>query len=164
MPFALPSILSRLAVPMRQHPHRTILAVILIAACAALSFEGLSGNLSSLSKTFQADLRPAGYTELAFAAPTQLPTRLTKDGTVSFAFAVHNVQGSTTTYPFSIYSEVNSSQNTTLASGQLTLQNGQWITKQETVHIGRTGFTQQIFVSLPLQQQTIDFWIKGAKQ
>ena len=164
MPFALPSILSRLAGPMRQHPHRTALTAILIAACAALFFETLSGNLSNLAKTFQADLRPNGYTELAFAAPTQLPTQLTKDGAVSFAFAVHNVQGSTVTYPFTVYSEISGSQEIPLATGNLTLQNGQWTTTHETVHVSRPGFTQQIFVSLPLQQQTIDFWIKGAKQ
>lgn len=164
MPFALPSILTRLAAPLRQHPHRTILAVIVLVASITIASEAFTGNLSNLASTFRTDLGPTGYTELAFASPNTLPVQLTRDGGVSFRFTVHNMQGNTTTYPFTVFSEINGSQKNQLAVGQITLQNGQGITKQETVHITQTGFTQRIFVSLPQQQQNINFWIRGAEQ
>ncbi len=160
MPFALPSILTRIIAHVRQHLHRTILVAGIFVLLLIVAIEGFTGNLPHVLTTLRNDLQPQGYTELAFNNTAELPKKANNETVLNFSFSIHNAEGQITSYPY-IVAVKSGNTITGLDSGRITLQNDQWITRPESVRLFNVAPIQQIFVFLPTKQQTINFWVKG---
>ena len=102
---------------------------------------------------------PERFTELYFANAASLPTEAITGEPITFSFVIHNVEGVTTSYPYTVYITYPSGKSITLANGLVTLGNG----ASTTIPI-EDAFTTlgkgTVVVDLTSLDQQIDFLLK----
>ena len=96
------------------------------------------------------------FTELYFENHTSLPHAIFQGETISFAFTIHNLEGATTTYPYSVYfydgtSTIPIDQSTT------TIPDNGTSTESETYTFKTSPMWQEIFIELIGRDQFIHF-------
>jgi len=134
-----------------------LLIILLVAALAALILymnrSAIHGELSNLKLIPQ----PEHFTELYFDNHLSLPKNIVAKQPVSFSFVIHNLEGATTTYPFSVYFEYPGGTRITLTSSSVTLADNA-STSIAVVHTFRTSnLTGMVVVNLMTLDQQIDF-------
>lgn len=108
--------------------------------------------------------QPEAYTELYFNNSQELPSVPTTQS-ISFSFHLHNVEGATVTYPYDVVAYGANGVATVVKNGSVTLGNGIYTDVPVTFVLPKadqTGRTE-VLVILPIQNQTIDFWLGAAK-
>jgi hypothetical protein len=149
----------------RIRPYGLALAVLVVAPFMAfgISWLGSPSKLSSLWQSINTTSQSQGYTELFFNNSTHLPVRAATDGSVSFSFALHNVESEALTYKYLIIVK-NGSATAIIDRGSIYLHRGGRTSHTENVLLGNsTTSRQQISVLLVAQKQSISFWLVGAK-
>jgi len=102
------------------------------------------------------------YTELAFKNIYNLPSTIPSNDKISFAFWVHNVEGRTYTYPYTVTLKTGS-KTTILTKSTLTLLSNAQASISEKLTVPSSSSRQQVDVTLTNLHQSIDFWLKGNK-
>jgi hypothetical protein len=135
-------------------------ATLAIAALAALGLAQTGPGHSAvggLGFSSQADR----FTELAFAAPARLPSRVPAGTSrVALGFDLHNAERRATSYRWSIVQD----GGTVLASGRLQLASGARAGIDRTVSVRCVpGRRIRVAVRLASPAQSIGFWTRCAK-
>jgi hypothetical protein len=105
---------------------------------------------------------PERYTELSFDRNLRLPSALTQKP-IPFAFTIHNAQGQTMTYSYTVMAQAVGGSPRQLAAGSVNLADGSTQTVTQTITLPKGAAATEIMVILPNQQQEIHFWL-GATQ
>jgi hypothetical protein len=100
---------------------------------------------------------PERFTELYFTDPAAIPTSTVAGQTMSFAFTIQNLEGVTTTYPYTSYFEDATGGTTSLANGIISLPDN----ASASIPVSYTfpaSVNGEVVVNLPtLGNQQIDF-------
>ncbi len=132
--------------------------VALIAVVVVLAALAQTGPGYALLKDAGLYKDPASYTELAFAAPADLPARLTsKETPLRLAFRIHNVSGSSRGYDWSVVL-VHAGRSKVAAGGAVAVPAQGQTTVAKTVPLACTGGRLQVIVRLADPRESIDFW------
>ncbi len=106
---------------------------------------------------------PEPFTELYFDTYPQDPSQVTNGTTISFSFTIHNVEGTTTTYPYLVY-VMRSLGTTTIDEGVITLADNASSTISEAAVLSYAWEPGEFIVLLPTLQQHIDFYVPTTTQ
>lgn len=71
---------------------------------------------------------PERFTELYFNDYSSLPRKTVAKEFISFSFIIHNLEGATTTYPYSVYFQYPDGYKVVFAADAITLADGQYQT------------------------------------
>lgn len=100
--------------------------------------------------------KPEKLTELYFNDSANLPTSATSNQAISFAFVIHNLE--TTDYKYTYEVSVNANGIRHIVdSGTVLVKNNQYYAKQEKFDLLNSPASQEVFVELTNNQQSIDF-------
>jgi hypothetical protein len=99
------------------------------------------------------------FTELYFENPSSLPQHITANQPLSFAFTIHNVEGITTTYPYSAYLQYPSGLQVVFASGTTTLSSNASTTIDIQHMFYFSNQNPEVVVKLTSLSQQIDFYV-----
>jgi hypothetical protein len=133
---------------------------IAMVALAAIGF--LLGQNESVAHAFYlaTTKQPERFTELYFNNSQNLPTQVTAGLTYSFSYHVTNHEAQTESYT-AIVTMLQNGRPAQLETTKFSLPDGQG--QDVTVHFkaARTGETLELIVSLPANQESIDFRSKS---
>lgn len=101
------------------------------------------------------------FTELAFNNVYNLPSTIPANNQIYFSFWVHNVEGRTYTYPYTV-SLKTGSKTTILTNSSLTLLSNARTSISEHVTVPNSSSRLQVEVTLTSLRQSIDFWLQGS--
>jgi hypothetical protein len=131
--------------------------VILVLVCAVIF-------LSYKKEAVQAELNnlklipiPERFTELYFDDASSLPRQTVRGQQISFAFTVHNVEGATTTYPYTVYFQYALGYKVVFASSTMTLAPDESTTTIISHVFSQSNETGKVVVNLTSLDQSIDF-------
>ncbi len=102
--------------------------------------------------------QPERLTELYFPADQTLPATYTPGKSYIVAFAIHNMEYRTTTYPYKATLQWGNSTQV-LKTGSVTLANSQEETIDVPVVAPASGARVEVAVSLTRLNQSIHFWL-----
>ena len=101
--------------------------------------------------------QPEHFTELYFENHSSLPKQSISGKNVSFSFTIHNLEGATTTYPYSVYFEYPSGFRVIFQNSTTTIADDMYQTIA-TSHVWRaSNLSGKIIVELTNMDQKIDF-------
>jgi hypothetical protein len=134
-----------------------VLVVGLILLCVGLA-QTSQGHVA-LSKVGLYE-EPANYTELAFAAPGDLPSTLSSPNSpIDVSFSIHNVSGTERSYQWSVVLTKTGQKGHVKASGTVTTPAQGRVTVTKSVAMACTGGRLQVLVRLASPAQSVDFWV-----
>jgi hypothetical protein len=158
VPFSLPKNLNPRKIDDLSSLQRVASLFVVIAFIVLISW---LVNTSKISSFYNAILpHNQTYTELAFNNVNNLPSTIPTDNQISFSFWVHNEEGQTYTYPYTITIE-SGNKTTSIKNGTFTLKSNTQRSIQETITIPSSSSSQQVSINLTSLKQSIDFWLKG---
>ena len=99
------------------------------------------------------------FTELYFDNSSALPQNIIRHQPFSFSFTIHNLEGATTTYPYSVYLQYVSGAQSVFDSGRVTLSNGAATTISIRHIFNFSAKGPEIVVKLVSLNQQIDFYL-----
>jgi hypothetical protein len=105
---------------------------------------------------------PESYTELYFDHNLTLPSVVT-DKPITFAFGIHNAQGQTMIYPYTVTIVSANGTIRPLAHGLIAIADAATATIPEAIGLTAGTTNAEISVDLPNQHQEIHFWLGAAK-
>ncbi|HSW81073.1 MAG TPA: hypothetical protein VLG40_01635 [Candidatus Saccharimonas sp.] len=131
-------------------------AVAILVVGGAIVISITQRQQATLATTRQ----PERLTELFFADPTHIPSKVVEDQQLTVSFVIHNLEAQNKTYPYKITFTDTHGAVTPLIDGSVTLANtaARTVTKQITVPSG--DGRGEISVELPTKQQSIHFWVE----
>jgi hypothetical protein len=132
-------------------------AVVILAVCVVVF-------LSYKKEAVQAELNnlklipiPERFTELYFNNASSLPRQTVRGQQDSFSFTIHNVEGATTTYPYSVYFQYALGYKVIFASSTVTLAPDESTTTAISHVFSQSNETGKVVVELTSLNQSIDF-------
>jgi hypothetical protein len=140
----------------RRWPYSAGLVLLLAMAVAVANPGWVRARLAAAKLLPQ----PEAFTELYFTQHLLLPK--TAASPLSFSFTVHNAEGTATTYPYAIVMTQPDGKVQTLQTGSLALQNGETRNVTTKLVLPANTTAAEIAVVLPVQQESIDFWLGAA--
>ncbi len=137
---------------------RTISLLVILSVITFISW----GFSSHGFDRFYTAIQPHNqtYTELAFNNVNKLPSTIPADNQIPFSFWVHNVEGRTYTYPYTVTIE-SGNKATTVKKGSFTLSSNGQKSIDEIIAVPSSSNRQQVDVNLTSLNQSIDFWLQG---
>jgi hypothetical protein len=133
-----------------------ILLVVLVAACAGLVQTSQGHVLLSDAGLYK---QPAGYTELTFTTPSDLPSALaTPTSPIDVSFSIHNTSGAARAYQWSVVL-TKASQSQVKATGTSTAPAQGRVTVTKSVAMACTGGRLQVLVRLASPAESVNFWV-----
>ncbi len=99
------------------------------------------------------------YTELYFNDPETLPHFATTNGKANFSFSIHNVEGVTTTYPYTVVFAHSDGRVTRILKGSVTLANDAKQSIKVSHAFADANEKGKVVVTLTSMNQSIDFLI-----
>src|ERR1700722_16939 len=138
-------------------PIKTTIVLVLLFAAAVFLYISRSAVYAQLN-AWDLIPQPETFTELYFQNSSNLPTETVANQPISFAFTIHNVEATTTVYPYIVYFQDQNGNRTIFTSDTVTLLNNE-STTINVVHVFPTSnMTGEVIVDLPsLNNQSIDF-------
>jgi hypothetical protein len=124
-------------------------AVILLYLIRTTVYAGLN-NLDLIPQ-------PERFTELYFEDASNLPRMTVAKQPIEFAFTIHNLEGVTTTYPYSVYLKYPFANNDVLVSSTITLADNATTTIPIQYVFPATNEQVEVVVDLTSLNQSIDF-------
>jgi hypothetical protein len=137
----------------------TPLLVVLALVIGMLVFYNLNRALvyNELS-TLDLIPKPEKLTELYFNNNANLPSSVTSNQVISFAFVIHNLETTDYQYTYNVFVNNNGTRHI-VDSGNVLVKNNQYYVKSEKFHLLSSPGRQEVVVELTNKQQSIDFWI-----
>ncbi len=102
--------------------------------------------------------QPERLTELYFNNNAKLPSSVTNNKIISFAFVIHNLETADYQYVYDVSIKVNGTKRI-VDSGNIVVKNDQYYVKQEKFKLTNLDRNQEVVVELLNKQQSIDFWM-----
>lgn len=102
--------------------------------------------------------KPEKLTELYFNNNASLPSSVTSNQIISFAFVIHNLETTDYQYTYDV-SVTDSGTKRIIDSGSILVKNNQYYLKNEKFPLMMSSGRQKVTVELTNKQQWIDFWI-----
>lgn len=139
---------------------KEIIAYILLIGVFVLFVLVAEGNSKAVNSALRKlNLVPITetFTELYFDDYSKLPTKSVVGEAINFSFTVHNLEGKTTTYPYSVYFEYPSGQKVTLKTGQLIIPNGEFGNVNVNYVFKTSNLYGKVYVRLNNLDQKINF-------
>jgi hypothetical protein len=136
-----------------------VITVLVLCGLTAAYFyrTGISEALSSVKLVPE----PEPYTELYFDNADSLPTSTTAGQPMAFSFTIHNVEGTSTVYPYEVYFQYPNGAPFVIARDSVTLADGA-STTIDVLHTFKPLSTQgKIVVDLTSLKQQIDFIVNN---
>jgi hypothetical protein len=99
------------------------------------------------------------FTELYFNDYLALPKTVTAGQSISFSFTIHNVEGVTTAYPYTVYFLYPDGQKVPFVTDSVTLANNASTSINVSYQFHTSDTTGSVVVDLTQLNQTIDFLI-----
>ncbi len=103
------------------------------------------------------------FTELYFNNQTALPNRVVPGTAIAFSFTIHNLEGVTTTYPYTVYFVQTNGDQFVFANGNVTLSDTTSTSIAISQYFPSPGVTGTVVVNLTGRSQKIDFLISNTK-
>jgi hypothetical protein len=103
--------------------------------------------------------RPERFTELYFNNHTNLPKQISNGEKISFSFVIHNLEGKSWQYPYSVFFISQDGQITNIEEATVTLSDGEYKTIEETYTSALADNNGEIFVELQQPKQELHFSI-----
>jgi hypothetical protein len=115
---------------------------------------------SVYNELFALDLvpKPEKLTELYFNDNANLPSSVTSNQAISFAFVIHNLEATNFQYTYDVSVNANGTRHI-VDSGNVLVKNNQYYVKNEKINLIHSTGSQEVVVELTNKQQSIDFWI-----
>ncbi len=134
-----------------------LIGVVLIVGTAifySLNKESVDNELATL------DLipKPEKLTELYFNNNANLPSSVTGNQAISFAFVIHNLETTDYQYTYDVSVTTNETKRI-IDSGSVLVKNNQYYVKNENFTLMKSSGRQKVMVELTNKKQWIDFWI-----
>jgi LysM repeat protein len=119
-------------------PYYRALAVLIIAPIIAvvMTWVSTAGNVSNIWQNLQ--VKNQAYTELAFNNPNNLPTVIPANHIITFTFWVHNVEGRSLVYRYTIIIK-SGNTSTVIKKGEFYLGNNYQTSIKENVTVPSTS-------------------------
>lgn len=102
--------------------------------------------------------KPEKLTELYFNNNANLPSSVTSNQVISFAFVIHNLETTDFQYTYDVSMNANGTRYI-VDSGNVLVKNNQYYVKNEQFNLMNLTGSQEVVVELTNKQQSIDFWI-----
>jgi len=102
--------------------------------------------------------KPEKLTELYFNNNANLPSSVTSNQVISFAFVIHNLETTDFQYTYDVSVNANGTRYI-VDSGNVLVKNNQYYVKNEQFNLMNSTGSQEVVVELTNKQQSIDFWI-----
>jgi hypothetical protein len=96
-------------------------------------------------------------TELYINNYLNFPKQITKGQTVPFSFTVHNLEGTTTTYPFRVYLVSADNTQVRIASSTVTVHDGESKVVNLSYTFKTAGAVATVFIELPTVHESLHF-------
>ena len=141
---------------------RVLVITLLILVCVLFVAYKYRAAVYAEMNTLKLVPEPERFTELYFTNPAAIPTSTIAGQPMSFAFTIQNLQGVTTTYPYTAYFKNPAGQTIPLARGIVSLADNA-STSIPVLYTFPTSTTDgsitgEVVVALPtLNNQRIDF-------
>ncbi len=134
-----------------------LIGVVLIVGIAifySLNKESVDNELATL------DLipKPEKLTELYFNNNANLPSSVTGNQAISFAFVIHNLETTDYQYTYDVFVTTNGTKRI-VDSGSVLVKDNQYYLKYENFNLMKSSGRQEVVVELTNKRQSIDFWI-----
>jgi hypothetical protein len=100
---------------------------------------------------------PERFTELYFENPSTLPKQIIAKKPISFAFTIHNLEGVTTTYPYTVFLQYPSANPSTIVSNTVTIADNASTTITISYVFPESNRQVKVGVDLTSLNQSIDF-------
>lgn len=143
-------------------PRKTVIVILVLAIVLVGAFllyhqkSAVYAGLNSLKLIPQ----PEQFTELYFENSSALPRATVAKQPISFSFGIHNVEGTSTVYPYEVYFEYPDGSKVNLAAGTVTLPSDASTTISVSHTFSSSNLTGEVVVNLPsLDNQQIDFLV-----
>lgn len=101
--------------------------------------------------------RPERLTELYLNDSLKLPKTINKGDVVPFSFAVHNLEGKTTTYPYVIYIQSSDGSTIPIDRSSVTLADQTSTTIRESYTFKTASTSAEVFIELTGRNQSLHF-------
>jgi hypothetical protein len=108
--------------------------------------------------------KPERFTELYFNNSETLPSSTTKDDPLSFSFTIHNEEGTSTVYPYTVYFQDPEGDKTTITKNTVTLPDNASTTIAISHVFKSTDEQGSVVVDLTSLNQQIDFLLSNPNQ
>jgi hypothetical protein len=141
----------------------TIIIIILVVGIISYALNAGAVNAAIYNELNALKLipEPEQFTELYFQNSSNLPRETIANEPISFAFTIHNVESTSTVYPYVVYFQASDGTNTTpvvFTTGLVTLADNASTTITVTHTFASASTTGEVVVDLPsLNDQSIDF-------
>lgn len=106
--------------------------------------------------------KPETMTELYFTNNTNLPNAVENNQPINFTFVIHNLEATDYQYTYNV-SVITNGNKRIVDSGKVLIKDDQYYIKNENFTVTHSPGRQEVVVELISKQQSIDFWIGGAK-
>lgn len=134
-----------------------VLVIALLVLCAGLAQTKPGHALLADAGLYKP---PASYTELTFAAPSDLPSTLpSPNSPINVSFSLHNVTGAARAYQWSVVLTKAGQKSQVKASGSTTVPAQDRVTVTKSVRAACTGGRLQVSVRLASPDESVDFWV-----
>ncbi len=104
---------------------------------------------------------PERFTELYFENSSSLPRKTVAGQPISFSFTIHNVEGTTTTYPYSVYFKYPNGAQISFANSNVILAADASTSIKVTYIFPTSNLAGIVVVNLTQLNQQIDFLLSG---
>lgn len=134
------------------------LFIIIIFEICIYGIYNFSQNKSLMNTVALATtVKPEKYTELYFANHLSLPSSVTQNQTITFAFTIHNMEYQIYNYSYIVYILENG-KKTVIDYGHVKLQQNEYKTISESYTVSSRITRDQVVVNLINLNQEIFFW------
>jgi len=103
--------------------------------------------------------KPETLTELYFTDNANLPSTVTSNQVISFAFVIHNLEAADYQYTYDVSVNANGTRQI-VDSGNVLVKNNQYYVKDEKFNLMNSSGRQEVVVELTNKRQSIDFWTR----
>jgi hypothetical protein len=131
-----------------------IALIIGITVFYNLNKESVNSELATLNLI----PKPEKLTELYFNNNANLPSSVTSNQAISFAFVIHNLETTDYQYTYDVSVTANETKRI-IDSGSVLVKNNQYYVKNENFTLMKSSGRQKVMVELTNKNQWIDFWI-----
>lgn len=137
---------------------KPLLALILVILCGiALVLYAARASVTTTLNNLKLIPQPEHFTELYFDNPLTLPKSTVAKTPLSFSFTIHNVEGTSTVYPYVAYFEPSTGGEVLLANNAVSVADNE----TKSVAVSFTPSTSNeigtVVVELTQLKQEIDF-------
>lgn len=138
---------------------KNYLLVLLIAVAIAFILFQYKQAIYAQLDSWKLIPRPERFTELYFNNHTNLPKQISEGETISFSFVIHNLEGKSWQYPYSVFFISQDGQITNIEEATVTLSDGEYKTIEESYTSALADNNGEIFVELQQPKQELHFSI-----